>query len=169
MWGIIVKKFEGSPAKLKVAKLLVENGFRVGEGSKVYCGDVEIPDTKIAKVLDVDRRVVRDTVKFIMNDEILRGVFTKLRPAGALLRDVATLLSYGVLEIRAKPDAVGIIASVADILAKAGISIRQIHAEDPDLNPDPKLIIITEKPVPGELIPEILKVPYIKSVTITQG
>ncbi|MDH5816094.1 MAG: amino acid-binding protein [Candidatus Nezhaarchaeota archaeon] len=168
MWKNIVKKFEESPAKLKVVRLLVENGLRIGENGKIYCGDIEIPDMKIARVLNVDRRVVRETVKYIMKDEVLRKVFTMLRPAGALLRDVATLFGYGVLEIRADPSAIGIIAGVSQALAKASISIRQIHAEDPDLNPDPKLIVITEKPVPGEVIQEILKVPNVKSVTIIQ-
>jgi len=169
MWKSIAKKFEEAPAKLKVARLLIENGLRIGEDGRVYCGDVEIPDTKIARVLDVDRRVVRETIKYVMSDEILRKVFTRLKPAGALLRDVAALFGYGVLEIRADPSAVGIIAGVAQALAKAGISIRQIHAEDPDLNPDPKLIVITERAVPGEVIQEILKVPNVKSVTIIQG
>jgi len=169
MWKSIAKKFEEAPAKLKVARLLIENGLRIGEDGRIYCGDVEIADTKIARVLDVDRRVVRETIKYIMSDEVLRKVFTRLKPAGALLRDVAALFGYGVLEIRADPSAVGIIAGVAQALAKAGISIRQIHAEDPDLNPDPKLIVITERAVPGEVIQEILKVPNVKSVTIIQG
>jgi len=169
MWKSIAKKFEEAPAKLKVARLLIENGLRIGEDGRIYCGDVEIADTKIARVLDVDRRVVRETVKYVMSDEVLRKVFTRLKPAGALLRDVAALFGYGVLEIRADPSAVGIIAGVAQALAKAGISIRQIHAEDPDLNPDPKLIVITERAVPGEVIQEILKVPKVKSVTIIQG
>ncbi|MEM0233195.1 MAG: hypothetical protein QXD66_02035 [Candidatus Nezhaarchaeales archaeon] len=168
MWKSVVKKFEESPAKLKVARLLIENGLRIGDDGKIYCGDIEIPDMKIARVLDIDRRVVRETVKYIMRDEVLRKVFTMLRPAGALLRDVAALFGYGVLEIRADPSAVGIIAGVSQALARANISIRQIHAEDPDLNPDPKLIVITEKPVPGEVIQEILKVPNVKSVTIIQ-
>ncbi|MEM4577074.1 MAG: hypothetical protein QW701_06500 [Candidatus Nezhaarchaeales archaeon] len=169
MWRNIVNKFEEAPAKLKVVRLLVESGLRIGSDGKIYCGEVEIPDTKIARVLDVDRRVVRETVKYIMKDEILQKVFTRLKPAGALLRDVAALFGYGVLEIRAEPSAVGIIAGVAQALAKANISIRQIHAEDPELNPDPKLIVITEKPVPGDIIQEILKVPNVKSVTIIQG
>jgi predicted regulator of amino acid metabolism with ACT domain len=169
MWKSVAEKFEEAPAKLKVARLLIENGLRIGENGRIYCGDVEIPDTKIARVLDVDRRVVRETIKYIMSDEVLRKVFTRLKPAGALLRDVAALFGYGVLEIRADPSAVGIIAGVAQALAKAGISIRQIHAEDPDLNPDPKLIVITERAVPGEVIQEILKVPNVKSVTIIQG
>ena len=169
MWRSIAEKFEESPAKLKVAKLLIENGLRVGENGKIYCGDVEIPDTKIARVLNIDRRVVKGTIQYILRDEVLRKVFTRLKPAGTLLRDVAALFGYGVLEIRADPNAVGIIAGIAQALAKAGISIRQIHAEDPDLNPDPKLIVITEKPVPGEVIQEILKVPRVKSVTIIQG
>jgi predicted regulator of amino acid metabolism with ACT domain len=169
MWKSIAKKFEEAPAKLKVARLLIENGLRIGEDGRIYCGNVEIPDAKIARVLDVDRRVVRETIKYIMSDEVLRKVFTCLKPAGALLRDVAALFGYGVLEIRADPNAVGIIAGVAQALAKAGISIRQIHAEDPDLNPDPKLIMITERAVPGEVIQEILKVPNVKSVTIIRG
>jgi predicted regulator of amino acid metabolism with ACT domain len=169
MWKSIAEKFEEAPAKLKVARLLIENGLRIGENGKIYCGDIEIPDTKIARVLGVDRRVVRETIKYIMSDEMLRKVFMRLKPAGAMLRDVAVLFNYGVLEIRADPSAVGIIAGVAQALAKAGISIRQIHAEDPDLNPDPKLIVITEKTVPGEVIQEVLKVPNVKSVTIIQG
>jgi predicted regulator of amino acid metabolism with ACT domain len=169
MWKSIAEKFKEAPAKLKVAKLLIENGLRIGENGKIYCGDVEIPDTKIARVLDVDRRVVRETIRYIVSDEVLRKVFTRLKPAGALLRDVAALFGYGVLEIRADPSAVGIIAGVTQALAKAGISIRQIHAEDPDLNPDPKLIVIAERAVPGEVIQEILKVPNVKSVTIIQG
>jgi predicted regulator of amino acid metabolism with ACT domain len=169
MWKSIAEKFKEAPAKLKVAKLLIENGLKIGENGKIYCGDIEIPDTKIARVLDVDRRVVRETIRYIVSDEVLRKVFTRLKPAGALLRDVAALFGYGVLEIRADPSAVGIIAGVAQALAKAGISIRQIHAEDPDLNPDPKLIVIAERAVPGEVIQEILKVPNVKSVTIIQG
>jgi predicted regulator of amino acid metabolism with ACT domain len=169
MWKSIAEKFKEAPAKLKVAKLLIENGLKIGENGKIYCGDIEIPDTKIARVLDVDRRVVRETIRYIVSDEVLRKVFTRLKPAGALLRDVAALFGYGVLEIRADPSAVGIIAGVTQALAKAGISIRQIHAEDPDLNPDPKLIVIAERAVPGEVIQEILKVPNVKSVTIIQG
>ncbi|MEM2534833.1 MAG: hypothetical protein QXD12_03405, partial [Candidatus Nezhaarchaeales archaeon] len=129
MWKSVVQNFEESPAKLKVARLLKENGLRIGDDDKKYCGDIEIPDMKIARVLDIDRRVVRETVKYIMRDEVLRKVFTMLRPAGALLRDVAALFGYGVLEIRADPSAVGIIAGVSQALARANISIRQIHAE----------------------------------------
>ena len=54
--------------------------------------------------------------------------------------------------------------SISDVL---GISIRQILAEDAEIYPDPKLIIITEKPIPGELIPILLKIPSVSQVTIS--
>ena len=89
-----------------------------------------------------------------------------LKPAGPLLRDVAQYLGYGVVEIRAKPEAPGIIAEVTVLIAKEGISIRQILAEDAEIYPDPKLILITDRPIPGELLPRLLKISTVKQVTI---
>jgi hypothetical protein len=89
-----------------------------------------------------------------------------LKPAGPLLRDVAQYLGYGVLEIKAKSEAPGIIAEATVLIAKEGISIRQILAEDADIYPDPKLILITDRPIPGELLPKLLKIPTVEQVTI---
>ena len=83
------------------------------------------------------------------------------------MKDVAPFLGYGVIEIRAKPDAVGIIAATSTLIAEEGISIRQILAEDAEIYPDPKLIIITEKPIPGDLLSKFLKIPTVINVTIS--
>lgn len=166
MWKMLEQCFRDSPAKLKVLRAFVELGLRVEENGKVYLGDIEVPDTKIARAVGVDRRVVRETVKTVLNDQSLKKIFKGLKPAGAMLRDIAPLLGYGIVEIRAKPDAVGIIAEASMLIAKEGISIRQIIAEDPELYPDPKLIIITDKPLPGEIISKFLRIPTVKQVTI---
>ena len=71
-----------------------------------------------------------------------------------------------IVEIRAKPEALGIIAETTTLIAREGISIRQILAEDAEIYPDPKLIIITEKPIPGELLPKFLKIQTVTQVTI---
>jgi hypothetical protein len=42
------------------------------------------------------------------------------------------------------------------ILTKNGLSIRQAIVDDPELSPEPKLTLIVEKKIPGELIPEFL-------------
>lgn len=167
MWEKIRKSFEGSPSKLRVARTLVEVGLRIGEEGKIYCGEIEVPATKIAAAVNVDRRVVKETAEAILKGDELKRLFMNLKPAGPLLRDVAPYLGYGVVEIRAKPAAVGILAAASALIAEEGISVRQILAEDAEIYPDPKLVIITEKPVPGELLPKFLKIPTVTRVTIS--
>jgi len=167
MWQKIKSFFENSPSQLKVAKLIIEMGLRIGNNGRIYCGEVEVPATKIATTLNVDRRVVKEMAEAILKTDELKYLFINLKPAGPLLRDVAQYLGYGVVEIRAKPDAIGIIAEATALIAKEGISIRQILAEDAEIYPDPKLILITERPIPGELLPKFLKIPTVKQVTIT--
>lgn len=159
--------FGGSPSKLKIAKLIVESGFRIGEGGKIFCGEIEVPATKIATAAGIDRRVVKEMAEAILKTNDLRRIFMNFKPAGPLLRDVAQYLGYGVVEIRARPEAPGIIAAASALIAREGISIRQILAEDAEIYPDPKLILITEKPIPGDLLPKFLKIPTVKQVTIT--
>jgi len=166
LWSKVKTFFEDSPSKLKVAKLIVETGLRVAEKGRIYCGEIEVPATKIAAAAGVDRRLVKETAEAILGSPDLRQIFMNLRPAGPLLRDVAQHLGYGVVEIRAKPEAPGIIAETTTLIAGEGISIRQILAEDAEIYPDPKLVIITEKPVPGELLSKFLKIPTVKQVTI---
>ncbi len=167
LWKKIKQYFENAPSKLKISKALVELGLRIGEDGKIYCGTIELTATKIAKSLNVDRRIVKETAEAILSDDTLRHLFMNLKPAGPLLKDVAPYLGYGVIEIRAKPAAIGIIAATSTLIAKEGISIRQILAEDAEIYPDPKLIIITEKPIPGDLLSKILKIPTVTNVTIS--
>lgn len=166
MWNKTKRFFGDSPSKLKVAKLIVETGLRIGDKGKIYCGEIEVPATKLAVAAGVDRRVIKETAEAILKAEDLRGIFMNLKPAGPLLRDVAQYLGYGVLEIKAKSEAPGIIAEATVLIAKEGISIRQILAEDADIYPDPKLILITDRPIPGELLPKLLKIPTVEQVTI---
>ena len=166
MWNKTKRFFEDSPSKLKVAKLIVETGLRIGPKGKIYCGEIEVPATKLAVAAGVDRRVIKETAEAILKTNDLRGIFMNLKPAGPLLRDVAQYLGYGVLEIKAKPEAPGIIAEATALIAKEGISIRQILAEDSEIYPDPKLIMITDRPIPGELLPKLLKIPTVEQVTI---
>ena len=167
MWKEIVSFFEGSPAKLKVARLLVELGFGIDPEGRIVCGAVEIPDSSISRATHVDRRVVRDAVKDIMGDARMRKIFSGMRPAGGFLSEIAPALGYSVVEIRAKPDAIGVIAEATARIAEAKVSIRQILAEDPDMNPDPKLLIITEKRVPGDVVSKLLEIPTVTKVSIS--
>jgi len=153
------------PARVRVARLMVELGLGVSDSGKIVCGSVEVRDVSLAEAADVDRRVVKRTVESILSDPLLRRVFTGLRPAGALLAPVSKPLGFGVVEIRADSSAVGVLAGAARVVADHGISIRQAVAEDPDLFPEPKLVLVLDKPLPGEAITELTRVPSVESVT----
>jgi hypothetical protein len=58
------------------------------------------------------------------------------------------------------------LANSALILAKNGLSIRQAIVDDPELSPEPKLTLIAERKIPGELIPELLKVKGVAKVSV---
>lgn len=150
---------------MKIIRLMIEYGIGVNEEGKIVVGPIEIPDTSLAKAVGVDRRVVRKIVEQILEDENLKRIFTGIRPAGAFLAPIAKELGLYVVEIRADPTAPGILAEAAKIIASEGISIRQAVAEDPELFPEPKLILVLEKPLSGDGLNKMLKIPRVKSVT----
>ncbi len=166
MWETIKRHFENYPERLKVARILVENGLCIKNG-KIYLNEIEIPPTRIARVADVDRRTVNETINTIRTNRELRLIFEGLRPAGHSLKEIAKYLELGVVEITPIDARIpGILANSAMILAKNGLSIRQAIVDDPELSPEPKLTLIAEKKIPGELIPEFLKVKGVAKVSI---
>ncbi len=165
MWAKFRSYFKGFPAQEKVAQIMVLYGLRVREGH-VFCGDIKVSDTAMARATGVDRRVVTATVQTIEKNGDLRAFFDKLKPV-CHLRDVAPLMNWGAIEIvptsASKP---GILAGVAGIIAEAGINIRQVVMDDPDLFDEPKGFIVTESPVPERLLPRIKQVDGVKSVVL---
>ena len=166
MWNRIKYKFEKFPARMSVARKVVELGLSVNENNKVYCGDVEITDVALARAAGVDRRTIKATIDVILADEYLKSIFTNLYPAGAFLKNVAPNLGFGVVEIEAQAGNPGILAHATELIAREKVSIRQAHAGDPELEENPRLTIITEKKVKGNLYNEILKIEGVKMVSI---
>ncbi|MBX5321562.1 MAG: amino acid-binding protein [Candidatus Bathyarchaeota archaeon] len=166
MWNTIKKHLENYPERLKVARILVENGLSI-KNSKIYLNEIEIPVIRIARVAGVDKRTVNETIKTIKANRELRQIFEGLRSAGHSLKEIAKHLELGVVEITPVDARIpGILANSAMILAKNGLSIRQAIVDDPELSPEPKLTLIVEKKIPGELIPEFLKVKGVAKVSV---
>ena len=163
MWESINEKFKKYPARIKVAEKMIELGLSVHEDGKIYCGDLKINDYSLAKAANVDRRAIKSTLNIILEDEELYNLFSNIMPAGTLLKNIAKNINLGVVEIEVNQENKGILASITNIIAKEGISIRQAYAEDTELQKTPILTIITEEQVNGDLINEFLK---IKGVTI---
>jgi len=166
MWSKIAKCLENYPERLKVARVLVENGLSVRNG-KIYLNEIEVPPVRIARVAGVDRRTVNETLNAIRANHELKPIFEGLRSAGHSLKEIAKHLDLGVVEITPVDARIpGILASSASILAKAGLSIRQAIVDDPELSPEPKLTLIAERKIPGELIPEFLKIKGVAKVSV---
>ncbi|MCD5409176.1 MAG: amino acid-binding protein [Methanocellales archaeon] len=166
MWTKIIKKFSNFPAQEKVVRLLLERGFQINSEEKVVSGTIEIPHTQIAKEVGADRRVVDATVKAILGDETLKKVFQNITSI-AFLEHVAPLLGLGVIIIIPKnAQKTGILGEVATTIAKHNISIRQAVTDDPYFTENPKLTIITETKVPGEVVDALMRLPSVKSVTV---
>ena len=166
MWNTIKKFLEEYPERLKIARVLVENGLSAKE-NKIYLNQIEIPPVRIARVAGVDRRTVNETLNVIKANRELRLIFEGIRPAGHSLKEIAKPLNLGVVEITpVDAKTPGILANSAMVLTKSGLSIRQAIVDDPELSPEPKLTLIVEKKIPGELIPELLKINGVAKVAV---
>ncbi|MEZ3165375.1 ACT domain-containing protein [Halorubrum sp. RMP-47] len=164
MFDEILEKFEGSPSQQAVIRLFLERGFSVNEEGRVVSGGIEIPYTGIARELDVDRRVVDSTTDAILADPELKRIFTNISSIPSLM-DLAPVLDLAVLTIEvAAADEAGIVAEVTAILADRGVSIRQVLSEDPEFTDDPKLYVITDAELSGDLLVEIRELEYVRRV-----
>jgi predicted regulator of amino acid metabolism with ACT domain len=166
MWSNIGKSLEDYPERLRVARILVENGLSV-KNDKIHLNDIEVPPVRVARAASVDRRTVIETLKAINANRELRLIFESMRSAGPSLKEIAKHLNLGVVEITPTNARIpGILANTALILANKGLSIRQAIVDDPELSPEPKLTLIVEKKIPGELIPKFLKINGVVKVSV---
>ncbi|MBU1197082.1 amino acid-binding protein [Candidatus Micrarchaeota archaeon] len=166
MWNRVSGLFGGLPAQKSVARKLVELGLRIREDGKICCGDVEVKDASLAQSAGVDRRMVRRTIAGIRSDPYLNKIFSHIQPAGSLLREVAPMLGFGVVEIEADARRGGIVAAATQLLAEKRIRIRQVYAKDPELFENPTLLIITERKIPGALLNRFPQIKGVKKVSI---
>ena len=151
---------------MRVVRILLENGLGL-RGNEVYLNDIEVPIVRIAKSAGVDRRTVDETIRMVETNPELRSLFANLRSAGLSLKGVAKQLGLGVVEITVEdPHKPGIIAGASLLFSQLGISIRQALVDDPELTPEPKLILIGDKAIPGEIIPKLLKINGVTRVSV---
>ena len=144
---------------------MFEHGLIVKSGT-VFCGGISVTDTALAKAADTDRRTVLATIATIEQEEELNIIFTKLH-SSCSFKEVAPYMGWGVVEIIPEDvSTVGILAGLSDIIASAGISVRQAIVDDPDMHEDPRAFVITERPIPAALLPKIKEIKGVKGVVI---
>jgi predicted regulator of amino acid metabolism with ACT domain len=166
MFDEIMRKFEDSPSQQAVIRLLLERGFSVNDDGRVVSGGIEIPNTGIAREIDVDRRVVDATTDAILADDELRRIFQNISQIPSLM-DLARVMDLTVLRVIADDAGrMGIITDVAGILTDNDVPIRQMISDDPDFTDDPKLYIVTGGEVPGHVINEIRDLEFVVAIEI---
>ena len=166
MWEKLDEKFDKYPARMKVAKKMIELGLSLNKDGKIYCGNLKISDKSLATAADVDRRAIRSTINIIQNDPELYNLFSNIMPAGTLLKNIAKSLNLGVIEIEVTSENENILSAVTKIISDKKINIRQAYAEDIEIEEYPHLTIITNEIVPGETINEFLKIKGVNRVSI---
>jgi predicted regulator of amino acid metabolism with ACT domain len=165
MWQEIANYFDGFPKQRIIAQKMLEYGLRVQE-KRLFCGSIELSHSKVARAFNTDRRAVTATIETIQNHSNLGRIFSALTPT-CHLKDVAPAMKWGVIEIIPKdPSMPGILAEISSIIAAHKISIRQAITNDFELTEEPRLYIITEKAIPGSLIPLIREATGVKAVLI---
>jgi predicted regulator of amino acid metabolism with ACT domain len=161
-----MEKFEGSPSQQAVIRLLLERGFSVNDDGRVVSGGIEIPNTGIAREIDVDRRVVDSTTDVILDDPQLRRIFQNISQVPSLM-DLAPVLDLTVLTVAVEDaEREGIVAGVTGTLADHGVSIRQTISEDPEFTDEPKLYLITDQELSGEVITEIRDLEFVRKIEL---
>jgi uncharacterized protein len=163
MWKDILPYFEPYPKQKLIAQKMLEYGLSI-KNDHLYCGSIELSDSKIARAIHLDRRAVKTTIETIQKHPKLMKIFSQLKPT-CHLRDMAHEMGWDVLEIiPTNASSPGILAQVATIIAEENISIRQAIVDDFEINEEPRLFVITEQPIPPQIIPKIKNIKTVKSV-----
>ncbi|MFB6250286.1 MAG: amino acid-binding protein [Halobellus sp.] len=166
MFDEIMEKFEGSPSQQEVIRLLLERGFSVNDDGRVVSGGIEIPNTGIAREIGVDRRVVDSTTTAILEDEQLRRIFQNISSIPSLM-DLAPVLDLSAVTVEVNDaERPGIVAEITTRLADRDISIRQTISEDPEFTDEPKLYVITDDPIPGDLLNELTELDFVRRISL---
>jgi len=166
MFAEIMEKFSDSPSQQRVIRLLLERGFSVSDEGRVVSGGIEIPNTGIAREVDVDRRVVDATTDAILDDDELRPIFQNISAIPSLM-DLAPVLDLTVLTVAVRnAEESGIVATVTGAIADRDISIRQTISEDPEFTDEPRLYVITDEPLPGDLLNDIKAMDFVHRIEL---
>ena len=166
MWPNIRKQFERQVVRPDIVRKMIECGMRVSDDEKIYVDDVEVDYTAVANAVDVDRRVVKQTVQQIRRNRYLYSLFSMTRPLGTSLVSLVSQLGYSAIIIEADPKSPGVMARVAEILSRHGMVVRQAVAEDPEMVPDAKMTLVVEGQLTGPAMEELNGLDVVRSIKI---
>ncbi len=166
MWLNVRKQFERQVVRPDIVRKMIECGMRVSDDERIFVDDVEVDYSAVARAVDVDRRVVKQTVEQIRRNRYLYSLFSKTKPLGTSLVDLVGVLGYTAIVIQADPKSPGVMAGVAEILSRHGMVVRQAVAEDPEMVPDATMTLVVEGQLTGQAMEELHGLKVVRSIKI---
>jgi uncharacterized protein len=166
MWPNIRRQFQRQVVRPEIVRKMIECGMRVSDDEKIYVDDVEVDYIAVARSVDVDRRVVKQTVQQIRRNRYLYSLFSMTKPLGTSLVSLVSELGYTAIIIEADPKSPGVMAGVAEILSRHGMVVRQAVAEDPEMVPDAKMTLVVEGQLTGQAMEELNGLKVVRSLKI---
>jgi predicted regulator of amino acid metabolism with ACT domain len=160
MLQYLEEQFAGQRAKLRVVAAMLRIGVRVDGKGKLYCDSIELAPAKVGRAIGVDRRVVIEAARDIASDPKLLAIFSSMLPIANVSR-AAKYFGHDVIEVDADPNTVGLAAKVSSILARHKVGIRQIITDDPDLYPEPKMVVVADGKLPRRAVDELRALPVL--------
>ncbi len=164
MWELISDDFSRVPSQAVIAKYMLDIGIRI-EGSQLFVDKVGISYTQVAKAMNKDKQIVSATIKTINANPRLHDIYSNILPS-CNLRKVAPIMGWDVVELTlSDPAKPGVLGAVANTIGETGISIRQAIGEDPTYSSG-LLYIITEQPLPGDILKKLQKIDGVEKITL---
>ncbi|MEF8908002.1 MAG: amino acid-binding protein, partial [Haloarculaceae archaeon] len=83
------------------------------------------------------------------------------------LMDLAPVLDMTVLTVAVRDaEESGIVAAVTGRIADRDIPVRQVLSEDPEFTDEPRLYVITDEALPGDLITDLQDLAFVRRLEL---
>ena len=166
LWPSVEREFGRQSSKKAVVRKMLQYGIRVSKEGRLFVGGLEVDYSALARDSGTDRRVVKQTAQRITADPFLFSIFSRLTPVGASLLQVVSSIGCSAIIVEADPRAAGVISSVAGVLSRHGVVVRQALADDPDMVSQANLTMIVEGTPGGDVIGELEGLENVRGVTV---
>jgi predicted regulator of amino acid metabolism with ACT domain len=165
LWDIIKEKVDNrNYARLKIIKKMIKLGLHVDDNGDFALGNLKISDVNLARTCNVERKTVRNTAKMILNDEDLSNIFKKSQSLGTALTTVSSNINIGCLDIVTYDTEKVTVPKILKIIRSSDSEVLTVFADNAIYKN--RIIILTNKPISGEILQKLSKRDNIKTILI---
>ncbi|MHB1649448.1 MAG: regulator [Thermoplasmataceae archaeon] len=162
---ILEEYFKNYPIKKRIVEGMYSRGISVNDGC-LYLKDLEIPISEFAKALNVNRRTVYDTIKFIEDREEIKAVMSLLQPSPDICR-IAPLMGDQVVTIHTKHGYFSKVLNASmDTFRNYGCYMKEIYGRN-SYRDETIIRAIFHKSVPAKVFAEIEKIDGVKQIVMS--